>query len=260
MIAESKLQNEITSCPTCNTTISKDLCSRNIAVENTICQLPVTCPYCCLEYPLDAYKYHKTLECMERPSLCENYSIGCLWKGPFKEKHHHEAQCRQPHLNGYNILKCLETVDKQRTEEVKFYDKILELLSVEKNAYSDIQFKPCGEDNKNLLFETSKFSAFGLQWLVRACCLKDMTESLPLQLKYQLVAKSRLNSEMNLHFIILRGPYIEMEIKPNLYEFKFCEKAVESEYQVLTLLNQTDLAKFQTAKRISLRIIMFLER
>lgn len=65
ILAESRQQNEIASCPKCQTTITKDLCFRNVAAEETIAELPVACSYCSKEHSPNCIKFHEAV-CKQR--------------------------------------------------------------------------------------------------------------------------------------------------------------------------------------------------
>lgn len=64
-------------------------------------------------------------------------------------------------------------------------------------------------------------------------------------------------SPMNLQYIILRGPYNDMEIKPNVYQFKFSDKASESTSNILEVSRTVDKEAFYSAKRINIRVLLF---
>lgn len=55
---------------------------------------------------------------------------------------------------------------------------------------SDLQLKHSKTENENIIFETSKFSAFENQWIVRACCETDPSKNI--SLTYQIIVKTKL--------------------------------------------------------------------
>lgn len=54
--------------------------------------------------------------------------------------------------------------------------------------FTDLQLKQVKTENKNIVFETSKFSAFENQWMIRAYCHADVNKNIC----YQLAVKSKL--------------------------------------------------------------------
>ncbi|GBM12599.1 Cysteine and histidine-rich protein 1-B [Araneus ventricosus] len=253
ILTESRLQNEIASCPVCQSTISKDLCTRNVAVEKTISALPMTCPYCLLQISPESYKTHKKCLCEKRPTICSNNLIGCPWEGPHYEKHKHQEQCKQLSANGYDILQSLNDMDEESKDEVNLYERIFELLSVDKFSYHDLQFKHCTMEDKSEAYETSKFSAFDKLWVIHGY-FKDK----PSEFHYQLSLKGTLDKPLSLHYLLVKGPYSEMEIKPKLCQFTFQQNSLDGPFETLSLWYHSDsLKSFFQAKRINFRIFLF---
>ncbi|GFY78875.1 cysteine and histidine-rich protein 1 [Trichonephila inaurata madagascariensis] len=253
ILSESRLQNEIASCPVCQSTISKDLCFRNVAVEKTIRELPMSCPYCLVQISPESYKTHKKCLCEKRPTICSNNLIGCPWEGPYSQKEKHQDDCKQIAANGFEILKSLNRMDEESKDEVNLYEKIFELLSVEKFSYHDLQFKHCTVED-NVEFETSKFSAFDNLWVLRGN-FKDK----PSEFHYQLILKSKISAPLHMHYLLVKGPYSDMEIKPKLCQFTFEERVSEGPSETLNLWYHSDsLRSFFHAKRINIRIFIFV--
>ncbi|KFM60126.1 Cysteine and histidine-rich protein 1-like protein, partial [Stegodyphus mimosarum] len=228
ILLESRVQNEIATCPVCQTTINKDLCSRNVAAEKTILLLPRRCKFCNYEYRVHNLAQHESEKCNHRCLICPNYPIGCGWRGSVYSSFKHGMYCNKASDVGYNILRCLSTIDKMHKDQIDLHDKLMELLSCEKFTHCDLQFKKCRdeEEDKNISkYETSTFSALENQWMIR--CQVDLGM---LFFRYQLVLKTKINNPINLQYMINKGPYSDMDIKPMLYQFKFSDKSMESKY------------------------------
>jgi len=111
-----------------------------------------------------------------------------------------------------------------------------------------------------LYFETSRFTAFNLQWVVKSNVndfQKNPNLSTRRSLNYQLVLKSKVANPLNLHYMILKGPYGETKIDPAIYQFEFSNENTESHYQMLPIPGSCECNKLLAAKTISLRVIMF---
>lgn len=107
------------------------------------------------------------------------------------------------------MLDHLGAKERVAKEEKKIYDSLFNLLSFEKITFSDIQFRPYRTDEyiHKLFYETSRFSAFNLQWVVKARVnddQRDPTQSCERELNFQLVLKSKLPSPMTIHYMILK--------------------------------------------------------
>ncbi|GIX87377.1 cysteine and histidine-rich protein 1 homolog [Caerostris extrusa] len=199
ILSESRLLNEIASCPVCQTTISKEL----------------------------KYKKSQKCICMKRPSVCSNNRIGCSWEGSFCDKHNHLVECKQPLANGFDILQSLNRMDDIAQKETDLYGKIFDLLSVEKFSYHDLQFKH-----------------------------SEKTRS---ELHFQLILKSKTDKRHNVQYFLVKGPYSEMEIKPQLCQFVFEDDSLESPFETLSLWSHSETLKsFFLAKRVNFRLFIFL--
>lgn len=86
LLADARLRDETASCPNCRCVISRDLCSRNLAVEKAVCELPGLCRFCNSELPRALLEKHQHDYCDERIVRCTFARIGCPWRGP-----HHES-------------------------------------------------------------------------------------------------------------------------------------------------------------------------
>lgn len=86
LLADARIRDETATCPNCRCVISKDACSRNLAVEKAVQELPGECRFCSQELPRSLLDKHMTDICEERIVSCRYAPIGCAWNGP-----HHEA-------------------------------------------------------------------------------------------------------------------------------------------------------------------------
>lgn len=262
LLADARLRDETATCPNCRTVISRELCSRNLAVEKAVCELPTECQFCASELPRAHIERHEADLCEERLTRCSYSRIGCQWRGPHHELEVHTAVCSHPLKTGGEVMDALELIDQQLHKEQMLYNTIFELLSFEKITFNDLQFKPYRTDEfiHKLYYETSRFTAFGSQWVVKARVndnQRDPTQSCERTLSYHLVLKSKATSAMAIHFMILKGPFGDMKVNPRLYQHEFSEAAMESPYQPLPLLDSAECNKLLAAKAFNFRLIMF---
>ena len=105
LLADARMRDETSTCPNCRTEISKNLSSRNLAVEKAVSELPAQCRFCCNEFSRNTLEKHEKEICEERyefcfvdltflcpkcflsfrTTLCKFNRIGCQWSGPFHE-------------------------------------------------------------------------------------------------------------------------------------------------------------------------------
>lgn len=69
LLADAQLRLGSAACPSCRTLISRDLCVRNLAVENAASELPVVCPFCSENFPRSIRQIHQEELCTERYSV-----------------------------------------------------------------------------------------------------------------------------------------------------------------------------------------------
>ena len=121
----------------------------------------------------------------------------------------HAESCIHPHKSGREILDVLVALDREAIEEKKLYDSIFDLLSFEKITFNDLQLKPYRTDEyiHKLYYETSRFTAFNTQWVVKARVnddQRDPTQSCERHVSYQIVLKTKLTTPMVIHYVILK--------------------------------------------------------
>ncbi|CAH1780567.1 unnamed protein product, partial [Owenia fusiformis] len=263
LLADGRLKDETSTCPKCRCEISKNLCSRNLAVENAVSELPSDCQFCAVQLPRSAIEHHESQMCQERIVTCRFVRIGCQWKGPFHELQNHTDICTRPDSKGSEVMEALEFIDQKRSEESKLFDNIFNLLSYEKITFNDLQLRPYRTDDfiTQLYYETSRFTAFNYQWVIKARVdgdKKDPVQTCSRSLSYQLVLKSKVNAPLSVHFVALKGPYGDMDVKPRICQFEFGgEKGMETEYHDLLLATPSDCNKVLAAKTMNMRLILF---
>lgn len=120
----------------------------------------------------------------------------------------------------------------------------------------DLQLKPYRSDDyiPQLCYESSRFNALGQQWVVKANVVGN-EKSLKRVLTYQLVQKGKVN--LNVKFLMLRSPFSDLVIKPEVHQQEFSCDSQESSYHDLVLLDPTECNKMLEANTIKLRMIIF---
>ncbi|CAL7938857.1 zinc finger TRAF-type-containing protein 1 homolog [Xylocopa sonorina] len=262
VLADARLRDEMATCPNCRIEISRTSPSRNLAVEKAVSELPAECQYCAKEFPRNSLERHETM-CEERISSCKYSRIGCPWRGPNHERPEHEAHCVHPHRSGLDVMEALRDIDARTLEERRLYDNVFDLLSYEKITFNDLQMKPYRTDEfvHKLFYETSRFTAFNNQWVVKARInnsQRDPTQSSERDMTYQLILKTKTTYPLPLHYLILKGPFGDMKVQPRIHKFEFTDQENESPYLPLPLPDTAECNRLLAARAISFRLIMFL--
>ncbi|XP_063238944.1 zinc finger TRAF-type-containing protein 1 homolog isoform X2 [Bacillus rossius redtenbacheri] len=263
LLADARLRDEVATCPNCRVEITKTSASRNLAVEKAVSELPSECHFCSREFPRNSLARHEEVLCQERITSCKFSRIGCPWRGPFHEVEAHEAACAHPHRSGAEVMGALHEIHLQCEEEKRLYDCIFELLSYEKITFNDLQMKPYRTDEfvHKLFYETSRFTAFNNQWVVKArinSAHRDPSQSSQRNMSYQLILKTKTTYPLNLHYLVLRGPFGDMKVSTKIHRFEYTEQENESPYVQLPLVDTAECNRLLAAKAINFRLIMFL--
>lgn len=263
LLADGRLRDQNATCPNCRTEINKNNSSRNLAVEKAVSELPSECQYCGNEFPNKSVEYHESNECEERPTDCKFARIGCQWRGPIHEVPTHETNCAHPKKSGAEVMVALHAHDARAAEEKKLFLTLIDLLSYEKIIFNDLQMKPYRTDEyvHRLYYETSRFSAFNHQWVVKAIINKsqrDPHQSCERDINYQLILKSKTSSPLAMHFFVLRGPFSDIKSETQIYKHDFTETETESPFKLLPLPDTAECNRLLAAKAINFRLIMFL--
>lgn len=79
LLADARLKDESATCPNCRCELNKNVCSRNLAVEKAISELPSECQYCSEQLPRCGLEYHER-------ELCQERCVPCAYSGtPFAQ-------------------------------------------------------------------------------------------------------------------------------------------------------------------------------
>ncbi len=109
-----------------------------------------------------------------------------------------------------------------------------------------------------LYYESSRFSAFNLQWVVKARVNdseKDPTHTVNRKMTLQLVLKSKAQNPIHIQYFALPGPYSEIKMRPKVYRFEFSSDATETSHQDLPLVCPMECNKILAGRNINMRLI-----
>jgi hypothetical protein len=77
-----------------------------------------------------------------------------------------------------------------------------------------------------LFYETSRFSAFNHQWVVKAIInnsQRDPHTCSERSLSYQLILKTKTTYPLSIHFFMLKGPFADMKVSTKIYKHDFTD-------------------------------------
>lgn len=263
LLADSRLRDQVATCPNCRVEISKNNATRNLAVEKAVSELPSECQFCNQEFPRSTLDHHERNECDERPTECKYFLIGCQWNGPMHEAKEHEAQCAHPKKSGADVMGALKDREAHHEEEKKLFSCLVDLLSYEKITFNDLRLQSYRTDEfiHKLFYETTRFSAFNHQWIVKAIVnnsQRDVHQSNDRFITYQVALKTKTQHPLSIHFFVLPGPFSDMKVNAKIYKQDFTDNENESAFNLLPLPDTAECNRLLAAKTINLRLVMFL--
>ncbi|XP_059048784.1 zinc finger TRAF-type-containing protein 1 homolog [Achroia grisella] len=263
LLADARLRDEAATCPNCRVEISKTSASRNLAVEKTVSELPSECKYCTRVFPRHSLQHHEDNTCDERLTGCRYACIGCGWRGPAHEAAAHEERCALPRGAAADVVAVLADHERRAADALAVHRQLLDLLSCEQITINDLQLKPYRTEEfvHKLYYETSRFNAFNLQWVVKAFVNKnqrDPTQSSQREITYQVILKSKPSCAVGVQWVWLRGPYGEARLVPRPVAHAFSEADPDAPAQPLPLADPGDTNRLLSNKAIHFRLTMFL--
>jgi len=257
LLADGRLKNEQASCPSCRTEISSKNASRNLAVEKAVSELPSQCEYCKEELPRSQIPHHENDVCEQRPSTCRYKSLGCKWDGMKHQVDDHETECLHPQKTGSELMEGISLLASDAKDEVDKLKGLLKMLSYERIQWCDVQLCPNRTDDyiPKLYYETNRFNAFDQLWVMRAKIIGNETNA-NRGLSYQISLKGKGTFEVK--YFVIKGPYGDAKITPDVQRFEFRDDNKDSEYHTLLLEGDGECNRLLAARTINVRLMMFL--
>ena len=100
LLADARLKDESATCPNCRCELNKNQCSRNLAVEKAISELPAECQFCSEQLPRSGLEYHER-------ELCQERCVPCAALGtPFNPSHSLFLCTRIIPTRGHKLFAC----------------------------------------------------------------------------------------------------------------------------------------------------------
>ena len=237
ILADAHLEDRPARCPSCRCEMSDEVpYVRNLAVEKAISELSARCQHCHQLFPRNILVRHEG-SCLLKPCPCRFAVIGCTWTGKFYELTQHEAECSLASISGEEVARYVEE-KRERMARAQENFCILDILSRGDNELADLKLKTYYTDavTPRLYFESSRFTAFGRSWIVRAQVASndlDQTEpnrAVSRSIVFQLVLKSRFSLPMTVHALAVGGPNSDVSFKSNIHKFDFVPETPASDF------------------------------
>lgn len=266
LIADSRLKDEISSCPNCRCEISWDRCVRNLAAEKAVGELPTQCLYC-LEYINRCdIENHERVLCPKRETFCQYSVYGCNWRGAVGDMDEHIANnCEYTNILSRDALPAVQRTIDQNNHASRIKDNILNLFSMDRIGYTDFNLRSYRTDDyvPRLFFESARAQNFNENWVVKlAIGSLDQSPSNPTallnrQMSFQLIMKSRPNQPKEIHFMVVRAPGSDFQLNHMTYMHRFTADNLETPYFTLPLTSPAEVNRMIGSRNFYLRVYFF---
>lgn len=70
---------------------------------------------------------------------------------------------------------------------------------------------------------------------------------------FQLILKTKPTAPLDISFVILKGPFGDMKLNPQIHQFEFTEQTNESPYFTLPLVDSAEANRLLSAKTVQFR-------
>jgi len=237
------------SCPGCRIPISME-CTRNLVAEKLVLELSEPCKYCSANFLLRDLKRHTEEECEERPAKCPYWAFGCEWPGNYKQKADHAKACAFSKMCAHDLAQHLQTRMAAREADNTF-KAIFDILSSKMVIFVDL-YLLMGIAQSQPVYESAPFKLLNCTWIYKI----HPNLAKPQPLTYQLCLMSPILMPITVKYVILKGPYLELDIKPKIYTFTFDRTHLKTPLEPLETDYNETIHFLSKALTINLRLFV----
>ncbi|KAH8408051.1 hypothetical protein KR222_002624, partial [Zaprionus bogoriensis] len=265
LLAEAALNQRDAQCPHCRTHISWPELSKNLAVGQTLWELPKKCPDCEQQMEYKLLAQHLKQECGKRVVHCQYRCLGCQWRGCHEACAQHEGSCKHYHMSGEDILSALHNMDELDQLACLGMRQCHRALSCRRIFYEDLELH--WPHNLSLLsnevrFQLSPIDVFEERWRLRVRLLQG--SGTDRQLSYCLKLVSMPAETMSIkYFATLPALYVQakqlMDVEQQLNEIVFTSSGQSDIFKQLPMSCPIATYRLLAMPRIKLRLWMMLD-
>lgn len=264
LLAEAALNNREAQCPHCRTHISWQELTKNLAVGQTLWELPKSCSDCEQQMEYKCMAKHLKTECAKRLVHCQYRCLGCTWQGCQEDSSQHESSCRNLQMSSDEIIHELATIDRLEQMAAQPLRQCHRQLSAPRISYEDLDLRwpqHSSRLNGELRFQSPTIFVFEESWRLRVkLVLGTGTER---RLSYSLkILSSPQEVLLVKYFATLPAIHVRakqlMDVEPQLNESFFNLAGQSSEFKLLPMSCQIATYRLLAMPRIKLRLWMML--
>ncbi|EDW19005.1 cysteine and histidine-rich protein 1 homolog [Drosophila mojavensis] len=242
LLAEAVLNSRDAQCPHCRTHISWQELTKNLAVGQTLWELPKSCSDCEQQMEYKSLAKHLKTECSKRLVHCQYRCLGCTWQGCQEDSIQHEANCNYLQLSSDEILTALDTIDQLEQMAVHSLRQCHRQLSAKRISYEDLDLRwplhTCRLDAE-VRFQAPTIYVFEETWRVRIRLVVTGPGN-ERQLSYSLKILSSPREILSVkYFATLPAVYVRpkqlMDVEPELNEAYYNLAGQSSDFKLLPM-------------------------
>ncbi|XP_023178408.1 cysteine and histidine-rich protein 1 homolog [Drosophila hydei] len=263
LLAEAALNSRDAQCPHCRTHISWQELTKNLAVGQTLWELPKNCSDCEQQIEYKSLAKHLKTECTKRLVHCKYRCLGCIWQGCQEDSAQHEASCSNLQMSSDEILTALSTIDQLEQMAVQPLRQCHRQLSAQRISYEDLDLRwpqHTSRLNAELRFQSATIFVFEESWRLRVKLVLGATE---LRLSYSLkILSSPREILLVKYFATLPAIHVRakqlMDVEPQLNQAYFNMPGQSSDFKLLPMSCPIATYRLLAMPRIKLRLWMML--
>ncbi|XP_034482933.1 cysteine and histidine-rich protein 1 homolog [Drosophila innubila] len=200
LLAEAALKSSEAQCPHCRTPISWKELTKNLAVGQTLCELPKTCADCEQQMEYKSMANHLKMECSKRLVQCQYRCLGCFWEGCQESRIEHESSCKNLKMSSDQILTELQLIDEEDQLTGLSIRRCYRELSAQRIFYQDLELhwpQAPSQQNNEWTLQSPTIFVFENTW----------------RLRVKLVTNTETNHCLSYCLKLLSSPQETMKVK-----------------------------------------------
>ncbi|KAL7734336.1 hypothetical protein ACLKA6_010673 [Drosophila palustris] len=264
LLAEAALKSSEAQCPHCRTRISWKELTKNLAVGQTLWELPKNCADCEQQIESKCMANHLKTECGKRLVQCQYRCLGCTWEGCQEASSEHESSCRYLKLSSDQILSELREIDEQDELTGLSIRQCYRELRAQRIFYEDLELRwpqASLQNNTEWRFQSPTIFVFEDTWRLRVKLVKSTETNHGLSYSLKLLSSPRGVVKVR-YFAILpsmsvRAKHLQ-DVEQQLNEDQFTQAGQSGDFKQLPMSCPTATYRLLAMPRIKLRLWMML--
>ncbi|KAH8306934.1 hypothetical protein KR044_001443, partial [Drosophila immigrans] len=202
LLAQAAMKRLTAHCPHCRTPISWNELTKNLAVGQTLWELPKGCPDCEQQMDYKSLPNHLKNECSKRVVKCKYRCLGCTWQDCQEQNAEHEASCKYLSMGSDEILAELQVRDAQELLAARPLRLCYKHLSAQRIFSQDLE-----------LSWPQRASNFNTEWKFRVSMMYVFENAWGVRFRLRANSESESDNCLGYSLKLLTAPVAPMRVK-----------------------------------------------